>query len=335
MAVSPPADGLAPGGPAAAPAEVTIAVVSWNTRTLLAACLASLEADVRSGWCDVWVVDNASSDGSADLVRAEFPWVRLIASEENLGFGPAVNLVADRTRSAWLVPSNSDIRVEPGALRALVAAGTRDPALGAVAPRLILPDGTTQHSVLPFPSIAFTAAYVSGLTTRIRALAVRWCIDGGFDPDRERDVPWAVGAFLAVRRTAWTEIGGFDPHQWMYAEDLDLGWRLHRAGWRTRYLPAARVHHDESAATTQAWGSERYVRWHASSYAWLARRRGPWFARVIAVINVAGFAGRSILATRRARRGDPAALERRQRARDAARAHMVGLRRRASLRATR
>src|SRR4051794_41161026 len=93
-----------------------VAVVSWNNRGLLAEALRSLEPEVDAGNAEVWVVDNGSSDGSPALVREQFPWVTLIESEENLGYGSAVNLVARRTDSDWIVPANDDIRLAPGAL---------------------------------------------------------------------------------------------------------------------------------------------------------------------------------------------------------------------------
>jgi GT2 family glycosyltransferase len=310
---------------------LTIAIVSWNTRALLAACLESLAPDAQSGLADVWVVDNASSDGSAQLVAQEFPWVRLIASEENLGFGAAVNRVAQATDSEWIAPANADLRFAPDALRRLLEAAPRHPEAGAFAPRLMLPDGSTQHSVYPFPSVPFTLAYAVGAITLSRRLARHWCIDGGFDPDEGRDVGWAVGAFLLVRRAAWDQAGGFDPAQWMYAEDLDLGWRLRRAGWRTRYVPEARIVHVESAATTRAWGGERHARWHASTYAWQARRRGFAVARVIAAINVGSYLARAALAWPAAVMGSEAARRTHDGALRVARAHTVGLRSRAFL----
>jgi N-acetylglucosaminyl-diphospho-decaprenol L-rhamnosyltransferase len=86
----------------------------------------------------------------------------------------------------------------------------------------------------------------------------------------------------------WDAVGGFDDQQWMYAEDLDLGWRAARAGYTTRYVPSARVLHHVSAATTQAWGDERTLRWLRSTYAWMLRRRGLVRTRATAAINVAG-----------------------------------------------
>ena len=270
--------------------DVAIAVVSFNTRELLRACLASLAADAEAGRAEVWVLDNASTDGSAAMVRDAFSWVRLIESHDNLGFGAAVNRVAAQTGTPWIAAANADVAPEPGALARLLAAGAADPGAGALAPRLLLPGGGTQHSVFAFPGVRFTLAFAAGLARG------RWgdrlCLPGRWDPDVERRVPWAIGAFLLVRRTAWDAAGGFDPAQWMYAEDLDLGWRLRRAGWATRYGPGARVRHAESAATRAAWGEERTLRWQRATYVWLLRRRGPAVALAVAALHVAGAAAR-------------------------------------------
>ena len=318
--------------PAAAPerraahAPITVAVVSWNTRELLADCLESLRDDTRAGLAEVWVVDNASADGSAAMVRERFPWAQLVAATENLGFGAAVNLVAARTSSPWLAPANADIRFEVGALARLHAAAEGHPEAGAIAPRLILPDGSTQQSVYPFPTLPFTVAYLLGGLSASRRLSRRWCLGPGFDPSKPREVPWAVGACLLVRRDSWDQAGGFDERQWMYAEDLDLGWRLRRAGWSTRYEPDARVGHAESAATVKAWGPGRHARWHASTYAWLAHRRGRAFARLIALLNVGGFLVRGGVLWPAAAAGSASARQARQDSLNAVRAHAIGLR---------
>jgi N-acetylglucosaminyl-diphospho-decaprenol L-rhamnosyltransferase len=225
-----------PGVPGA---PVTVVVVSWNTRDLLARCLESLAPEAARNRADVWVVDNASNDGSPDLVRERFNWAHLIASSENLGFGRAVNLVARQASSEWLAVANADIAVRPGALEMLLEAGSRDPAAGAIAPRLLLPDGTTQHSVFGFPTIPYAIILATRVYRFSTTIGDRLAFLGQWDNTRARRVPWAVAAFLLLRRTAWDEVGGFDERQWMYAEDLDLGWRLRQAGWATRYEPRA------------------------------------------------------------------------------------------------
>jgi len=268
--------------------EVAIAVVSWNTRALLDRCLRSLEPESRAGRAEVWVVDNDSADGSADLVREHFGWVNLIASETNLGFGPAVNRVAELTETTWMAAANADVELEADALAGLLAAAGRHPRSGALAPRLVLPDNSTQHSVHPFPTIPFTLLFNTGLVALIPSLGDRLCLEGAWNPRRERRVPWAIGAFLLLRRSAWDEVGGFSEAQWMYAEDLDLGWQLARLGWRTTFVPAAVVRHHSAAATSQAWGDDTDARWMSSTYSWMLRRRGVVRTRAVASLNVAG-----------------------------------------------
>jgi N-acetylglucosaminyl-diphospho-decaprenol L-rhamnosyltransferase len=282
---------------AGAPVQVTVAVVSWNTRELLEECLESLHPEVAAGRAEVWVVDNASTDGSAESVSSRYAWAKLIRSEENIGFGPAVNLVATRTGTPWVAPANADIRLEPGALEALLDAGRRERSAAIIAPRLVLDDGTTQHSVYSFPTIRFTLLFNLGIASATDRLADRFALEGRWDPERARLVDWAIGAFVLVRRDAWEAVGGFDAQQWMYAEDLDLGWRVARAGWKTFYEPRAIVHHHASAATSQAWGDDRTERWTRSTYAWMMRRFGPVRTRLVAVINIAGAAARALALT--------------------------------------
>jgi GT2 family glycosyltransferase len=258
-------------------AQITVAIVSFSTRDLLDACLASLP-----GGLEVWVVDNGSTDGSVAMVRTKYPNARVVESERNLGFGGAVNLVARSTTSPLLVAANADVSVTGGALARLVATLEADPAAGAVAPRLVLPDGSTQHSVYAFPTVLATLAFVLGL------LGDRLCTPGRWDPGRARRVPWAIGAFLLLRRSAFEAAGGFDERQWMYAEDLDLGWRLRRAGWATRYEPRAVVSHVSGASTGPLWGDGRTERWQRATYAWVLRRLGPVRLRIVAGLHVAG-----------------------------------------------
>ena len=268
--------------------DVAIAIVSWNTRDLLARCLESLAPEAERGRAEVWVVDNASQDGSPEMVAERFGWVRLVASDENLGFGRAVNVVANRTSSAWVAAANADIALRPGALDTLLEAGERDPGAGAVAPRLVLPDGSTQHSVFAFPTVTYSLILATAAFRFSATIGDRLAFPGHWDSERARRVPWAIAAFLLFRREAWDEIGGFDERQWMYAEDLDIGWRLREAGWATRYEPRAEVEHESSASTSQLFGPELAPHWQRSTYGFIARRRGVANARAVAALNLAG-----------------------------------------------
>jgi GT2 family glycosyltransferase len=222
------------------------------------------------------------------MVREDYPWVSLIASDENLGYGSAVNLVAARTTSDWLAAANDDTELHAGALERMLQTGELTPGAGAIAPRLLLPDGSTQQSVQSFPSITLGLLFNLGAYRLSRRLAERLCIAGYWNPDRRREVPWAMAAWLLVRRRAWNEVGGFDESQWMYAEDVDLAWRLREGGWTVVYEPEATVLHADASASKRAFGDEVIARHMASSYAWMARRRGMAFTRAVALLNVLG-----------------------------------------------
>jgi GT2 family glycosyltransferase len=271
--------------------EVTVAVVSYNTRELLLSCLASLAAEAAGGRAEVWVADNASADDSPAAAREQAPWAHVLETGGNIGFGRAVNLVAERTGGEWLLIVNADIELREGALAALLAAGA-GPRVGCVAPRLCSSDGDTEHSVHPFPTLPLTLAFNLGLQRVVPGLGDRSCLEGYWRGDRARPVPWAIGACLLIRRRAFEEVGGFDERQWLYAEDLELGWRLHDAGWVTRYEPGAVAMHTSGAATTVAFGDRRVERFTQETYAVLRRRRGRARALALAAINVAGAAAR-------------------------------------------
>jgi N-acetylglucosaminyl-diphospho-decaprenol L-rhamnosyltransferase len=307
---------------------VTVAVVSWNTRDLLANCLCSLAGYAQSGTIDTWVVDNASTDGSAAMVRERFPWAKLVAADRNLGFGAAVNLVARSTSAPWIAAANADTALTDETIDALLASGAHERRIGAVAPKLIHPDGAVQPSIQPFPSLRLSLLRILHADRFSAGVAERLCRRGAWRSDRPVAVDWATGAFLLVRREAWDAIGGFDEAQWMYAEDLDLCWRLHRAGWIVRFEPAAVVRHVQGPAAAQAFGdeSDQAARWMASTYGWVARRRGVRVAWALALLNLADAATRLAVTTM----GQP--LSRRDlaparlRARRGLRLHSLGLR---------
>lgn len=310
-------------GQAKGPA-VAVAVVSWNTRDLLAACLDSLADDAAAGFAEVWVVDNGSTDGSRELVRERYPWVTLLTPEDNLGFGPAVNLVAARTTAPWLVAANADVRLEPGALRRLRDTAAADDAIGMVGPRLLLLDGSTQPSVQPFPGLAtalLLLAHAGRFSVRARR-ALR--LEGYREPAPGEAVPWITGALVLMRRSAFEQVGGFDPEQWLYAEDLDLCWRLGRAGWKIVYEPRSVVHHAHSAASGQRFEDDALlVHMLTTNYLWMLRRRGPLHTRLTALIGIVD-AALLIAAAGLAR--DPAQRQQRRAFQRAAlRGHLRGL----------
>ncbi len=294
---------------------IVIAVVSWNTRELLLGCLRALEQPVAAGVAEVWVVDNGSTDGSAEAAERTFAWVKLLRPERNLGFGSAVNLVAESSESEWIAPANADTAPQPGAIERMLATASSDDRVGCVAPRLVLDDGSTQHSVHAFPSFRVTATEALGLPRIVPGLGNALCLPGYWQSDMAREIDWAHGALLLIRRDAFDAIGGFDRSQWMYAEDLDLCWRLRARGWLIRYEPDAHVGHRHAAATEQAFGPAVLARQYVATYRWIRNRRGRAFTLAFGLANWASCLSRSLalwpqqpfrqsVAHRRARLGD-------------------------------
>ena len=221
------------------PPLVSIVIPTYNGRALLAVCLPSLRAQsYPADRFEVIVVDDASSDGTAAYLAAEFPEVRVAALAQNSGFIAACNagVAAAAERSEVLVLLNNDTEAEPGWLAALLAALMEHPEAGSAASKMLLFDRRdTLH----------TAGDMMGRDGIPRNRGV-WEQDHG-QYDQERWVFGPCGGAAAYRREAWEQAGGFDPALFMYMEDVDLAWRLQRLGWRSIYAPEARIYHQLSA----------------------------------------------------------------------------------------
>ena len=232
--------------------DISIVIVSRNTRELLRACVRSI-ADHRDGLVvEVIVVDSASSDGAVAMMRQEFPEVIVLEPGENTGFARGNNLGIRRARGEVILLLNPDTALTAGALRTMLDALRADATVGVVGPRLRYPNGTTQPSRRRFPTLA-TACVESTVVQEWRpdhpAIA-RYQMDDRPD-DCAQDVDWLVGACLLVRRTVFARVGLLDERLFLYAEEPEWCWRVREAGWRVRYLPAAEVWHHEGMSTGQ------------------------------------------------------------------------------------
>jgi GT2 family glycosyltransferase len=232
--------------------DLTITVASWNTRDPLRACLQSLQ-DLRGELpFEVIVLDNASGDGSPDVVREEFPWVTLIASETNTGFGAAHNRAMERGSGRYLLVLNSDAVVAAGTLQGIVEFAERNPKIGVFGPKILNPNGTLQYSCRRFPTIQaalFRNTLLGRLFPRNRYTADYLMSE--WPHDQPRQVDWVSGAAMVVRREVFEQLGGFDEQFFMYCEDVDLCLRARQAGWETWYVPAGGVTHEIGRSTSQ------------------------------------------------------------------------------------
>ena len=206
--------------------------MTWNGAHLLPECL---DAVLPEG-APVLVVDNASTDGTAELLASRYPDVTVIHSPVNTGFAGGVALALDTVTTPYAVLLNNDAAVRPGWLPALLGPLERDPQVAAVCSKLLLPDGRLQSAGGYLEPNGYGHDRGFGEPD-----------DGRFDTPGE--VAFATGTAVAYRMVALREIGGFDPHFFLYFEDVEVSWRLQLAGWKVVYEPTAVVVHQHSATT--------------------------------------------------------------------------------------
>jgi GT2 family glycosyltransferase len=223
--------------------DVAAIIINKNTRGFLRDCLETLLAQDYAGKMSIWVVDNASDDGSPQMVLSEFPGVNLVWNKSNVGYARACNQGIKATSEPCVMIMNSDTTLSRDTVTVLTGYLDRNPRAGVVAPLLRNTDGSLQYSCRDFPSIstAFVHAFL-GLFRGDNARSASYK-KMSWDHEQECDVPWVSGAFMALRREALDEIGGFDEGYFMYVEDVDLCWRMWRASWSVGYVPEGEVYH--------------------------------------------------------------------------------------------
>ncbi len=223
--------------------DLSVVIVSYNTREMLRACLCALPAAAEGLEFETFVVDNASPDDSAGMVAAEFPQVHLIANTDNPGFARANNQALALSKGRYVLALNPDTEAEPGSLTALVRFMEAHPEAGACGPKLLNSDGSLQHNGRRFPTPWREFLGVSGLRNLNRAAFDRVLEYGRDNFDVECEVDQVSGACLLVRRAVMEQVGMFDEDFFMFYEEIEWCWRIRRAGWKVYYVPQARVVH--------------------------------------------------------------------------------------------
>jgi N-acetylglucosaminyl-diphospho-decaprenol L-rhamnosyltransferase len=245
---------------------------------------------------EVIVVDNASTDGSSDGLETD-PGVRVVRTGVNLGYGAGVNRGVTATGAEFILVSNPDVTLEPGATETLMAAFGADPTLAIAGPRIIGVDGARYPSARRFPSAVEAAGHaLLGLVAPDNRFSRRYRM-ADLDPAVTTSVDWVSGACFMARRRALEELGGFDESYFMYLEDVDLCWRAHRAGWAVVYVPAAVVTHVQGVST----GRRPYrmlVAHHRSAFRFASRTTEGWRRSVLPVVALV-LAARLIMASAR------------------------------------
>ena len=229
---------------------VSVIIVTYESRDFIDACLESIFRTSREWIADCYIVDNASQDGTTERILGSFPGVQLIANSENLGFGRAVNIAAQRCTGEFLLILNPDTIAQPEAATELVQFLRYRPQAGACGPKVISPNGRFRNdSRRGFPTPLNAFGYFSGLdrlfpqSRTFGGYHRRW-----LSPEREVVTDCLSGSCLLIRRSVYESVGGFDEDYFLFGEDIDLCWKIKQSGWETWFIPAAVVVHAKGAS---------------------------------------------------------------------------------------
>jgi GT2 family glycosyltransferase len=271
--------------------DVSIVIVSFNTRNVLRECLESIERESDELSVEIWVVDNNSSDGSPEMIEQEFPYVRCIRSPTNLGFGAANNAALEQARGRYIVLLNSDAFLCPSSLRLAVKHMDEHPQAGLGGARLVGRDNSWQPSARLFPSILNDALVYLGLASRYPKSRFFGRFDRTWaDQSAAAEVDWVPGAFSIIPTETLAKVGFFDPAFFLYSEEVDLCRRIKAAGYQIWYWPDIVVTHIGGESSRQIKTLEmsstgaQLIRWRMRSTLLYYRKHhgfAAWLSRAL------------------------------------------------------
>ncbi len=272
--------------------SISVIIVSWNTRELLARCLRALSKPQASSVTrEVFVVDNASDDGSADMVREQFPTVHLIPNRDNLGFARANNQAIRKSAGNYLLLLNPDTEVRPGALSALATFMEEHPHVGGAGARLLSPDGSLHVSCHPLPTLfreIWRLFHLDFVWPHAAYRMDRW----GLTPPRPVEV--VQGACLILRREALQQVGLLDEDFFIYSEEVDLCRRLRQHRWDVYWVPQAAVLHHGGQSTRQV-ALLMFLRLHQSKIHYFRKHQGSLAVQLYKLILFSASAARLVV----------------------------------------
>lgn len=231
--------------------DLSIVIVSFNTKEILADCLKSVKIAIKNLEAEVYVVDNNSSDATAEMVSANFPWVKLIANKENLGFAKANNQALKKSKGKYILVLNPDTTVPADALTKMIDFMEKHQDVGVSTCKIELAIGGLDKDArrhFPTPWRAFT--HFSGLSKIFKGSKLFDQYYVGYkSPDEQQELDACVGAFMMVRKSAMDKVGLFDEDFFFYGEDLDWCWRFREKGYKIIYTPIAKIMHYKGASS--------------------------------------------------------------------------------------
>lgn len=269
--------------------DLTITIVSWNTEELTRNCLKSLLTENVKRMAEIHVVDNNSSDGSVEMIRREFPEVRLFVNKENLGFARANNQSWREAKGRFWLLLNSDTIVKPKAIEKLTAFMDAHPQAGMASAKLLNPDGTVQCCAQREEGIFTTLLEFSRFHKLLPAkMRGNLLLSTYFSYDRPQKLGWAWGTALIVRRAAIEKAGELSDDYFMYGEDMEWGLRMRRHGWEVWFCPDAEIIHFGGQSSDQVWSyTEKNTIILNNCYQAMEKHRGRFYVKVLQFVTLA------------------------------------------------
>lgn len=264
--------------------DVTVSIVSFNTRDLLRAALRTALA-TRGVACEIVVVDNGSKDGSAEMVEREFPAVQVIRNPDNRGFAAANNLAIGRAKGRFILLLNPDTEVRPDTIPALARYLEAHPDTGICGPRILFPDGSFQSCGYRFPTVLSEIRQSKNVNKAMKALVRPETFVA--DLPESREVDWVDGACFMIRREVIDQIGPLDEQYFLYAEELDWCFNARKAGWAIAAVPAAEMIHHLGKSSSQV-SDRSLIYFMDTRLRYYRKNRGLATALFVSVVYVAG-----------------------------------------------
>ena len=251
--------------------DISIIIVNWNTKKLLLDCLASISETIQNVSMEIWMVDNASSDGSVEAVRHFYPDVKIIQNRKNLGFAAANNKAFKRMLGRYALLLNTDTVLTEGAVESIFTFMEKKPEAGMACGQLLNPDGSKQNSIASFPGL--TSLIFN--ETLLRILLPEQYPSKRREYNRPIEVDSCIGACLMVRKKAMDHVGFLDEDYFFFFEETDWARRIKQAGWKIYFVPSAKITHFQGQSvghdinSRKLYYESRYAyfkKWHPDHY---------------------------------------------------------------------
>jgi len=232
--------------------DLSIVIVNWNVKKYLEKCLVSIFRETKNIRFEVFVIDNASQDGSAEMVRSNFPEVKLINNKKNIGFAKANNQGIKEARGEFVLLLNPDTEIIESAIEKMVKFVEENSKCGVAGCKLLNPDRTLQPSIKRFPTLfsqILILLKLHHLFPKLKPLRNYFALD--FDYTQEQEVDQVMGAFFLTRKEVLDKVGFLDENYYIWFEEVDFCRRVEDAGWKVCYSPRARIVHHKSQSFSQ------------------------------------------------------------------------------------